>query len=124
MNQTLDRIKRDEMFMLKLQLFNTQLGLGNSEMRKITKNTDQVTFIKGILNQQRNQKYSQILYRVLPDRQKMNLRAIVQKDVRELIKNGTITEVKVKTLRPMINQCKLLIMEDENRDVLVKLLYI
>ena len=91
------------MFQLKLQLFNTQLGLGNSEMRKLTKNTDQVTFIKGILNQQRNQKYSQILYRVLPDRQKMNLRAIVQKDVRELIKNGTITEVKVKTLRPMIN---------------------
>ena len=40
MNQTLDNIKRNEMFMLKLQLFNTQLGLGNSEMRKLTKNTD------------------------------------------------------------------------------------
>jgi len=40
---------------------------------------------------------------VLPDKQKMSLRAIVEKDVRALIKNGTITEIKVKTLRPMIN---------------------
>jgi len=54
----------------------------------------------------------------------MALRSIVQKDLRELIKNGTVTEIKVKTLRPMIDQCKLLIMEDENHDVIIKLLYI
>jgi len=54
----------------------------------------------------------------------MSLRAIVTKDVRALINDGTITEVRVKTLRPMIDQCKILIMEDEKRDVIVKLLYI
>ena len=122
--QMLENIEKNEMFQLKLQLFNTQLGLGNSELRKLTKNSDQVTQMKGIQNQQRNQKYSQILYRVLPDRQKMSLRAIVTKDVRQLINDGTITEIRVKTLRPMIDQCKLLIMEDEKRDVIIKLLYI
>ena len=123
LDQAIRSIEQHELFQLKLQLLNSQLGLGNSELRKLTKNSDQVTQMKGILNQQRNQKYSQILYRVLPDRQKMALRAIVQKPAKDLIKNKTITEIKVKSLRPMINSCKLQIMEDERRDVLVKLLY-
>ena len=54
----------------------------------------------------------------------MTLRAIVTKDLRALINDGTVTEIRVKTLRPMIDQCKLLIMEDEKHDVIIKLLFI
>ena len=46
-------INKFELFQLKLQLFNTQLGLGNSELRKLTKNSDQVQQMKSILNQQK-----------------------------------------------------------------------
>ena len=73
----IENMRKFELFALKLQLFNTQLGLGNSEQRKLSKNTDQVQQMRSILNQQKSQKYSQTLYRVLPDKQKMMLRAIV-----------------------------------------------
>lgn len=112
-----------ELFQLKIQLYNVQLGLGNLELRKLTKSTDQVPHMRSILSQQKQQHYSEVLYRVLPDSQKMLLRAIISKYAKDLIKNRTITEIKIASLRTMINDCKLLIMEDESRDVLIKLLY-
>ena len=50
LDQTIAAINKFELFQLKLQLFNTQLGLGNSELRKLTKNSDQVQQMKSILN--------------------------------------------------------------------------
>ena len=84
-----------------MQLFNSQLGLGNNELRKLAKNSDQVQQMKNILAAQQNQKFSKVLYRVLPDKQKMRLRAIVSKRATELIKSRTITDIKVDSLKPM-----------------------
>lgn len=61
---------------------------------------------------------------MLPDQQKMSLRAIVSKQGKELIKNQTITRIGKDSLKPMILNCRLEIMEDERRDVLIKLIYI
>ena len=43
-------IEEHEIFQLKLQLFNSQLGLGNNELRKLAKNSDQVQQMKNILS--------------------------------------------------------------------------
>ena len=85
MDQTLQNILSNEIFQLKIQLYNVQLGLGNLELRKLTKSTDRVQQMKSILHQQKQQHYSEVLYRVLPDSQKMLLRAIVSKRAKSLI---------------------------------------
>ena len=42
MSTMIDRIEQEEINKLQLQLLNTQLGLGNNEMRRLQKNSDRV----------------------------------------------------------------------------------
>ena len=53
----------------------------------------------------------------------MNLRAINRKKASSLIKDGTITSVMMKTLQPLIKDCVVIIMENQERDVILKLIY-
>ena len=98
---------------MQVYLFNCKLGIGNIELRKMPKHVKEVTQMKSIIDEQENQNYSKILYEVLPAQQKLNLRAIVKKGGKELIKNRVITRINKESLKPMIRQCRLEIMEDE-----------
>ena len=49
MSTMIDRIEQEEINKLQLQLLNTQLGLGNNEMRRLQKNSDRVQQMKDIL---------------------------------------------------------------------------
>jgi hypothetical protein len=40
LDQTITATREIELFQLKIALFNTQLGLGNNELKKLTKNSD------------------------------------------------------------------------------------
>lgn len=53
----------------------------------------------------------------------MSLRAISRKKATALIKNGTITDVKMKTLQALIKECVVIVMENEDRDVIIKVIY-
>ena len=57
------------------------------------------------------------------DKQKMNLRAISRKKAINLIKNGTITKVLINSLNALIKDCVVIIMENEDRDVIIKLIF-
>ena len=60
---------------------------------------------------------------MLLDKQKMNLRAISRKKAINLIKNGTITKVLINSLNALIKDCVVIIMENEDRDVIIKLIF-
>lgn len=47
---TIQDIKKKEIYHLRKALFNTQLGLGNMEMKKLAKNSDQVVMMRNIIN--------------------------------------------------------------------------
>ena len=53
----------------------------------------------------------------------MNLRAISRKKAINLIKNGTITKVLINSLNALIKDCVVIIMENEDRDVIIKLIF-
>ena len=42
LDQTLENMIKNEIFQLKIQLYNVQLGIGNLELRKLAKSTDQM----------------------------------------------------------------------------------
>ena len=60
---------------------------------------------------------------MLLDKQKMNLRAISRKKAISLVNNGTITDIKLKSLQALIKDCVVIIMENEDRDVIIKLIF-
>ena len=53
----------------------------------------------------------------------MNLRAISRKKAISLVNNGTITDIKLKSLQALIKDCVVIIMENEDRDVIIKLIF-
>ena len=53
----------------------------------------------------------------------MNLRAISRKKAKDLLANGTITKVLMQTLDALIRDCIVIIMENEDRDVIIKIIY-
>ena len=60
---------------------------------------------------------------MLLDKQKMNLRAISRKKAKDLLDRGTITRVHRATLNALIRDCVVIIMENEDRDVIIKLIF-
>ena len=63
------------------------------------------------------------LNNVLSSKQKHNLRVVSQKDASKLIKNKIITDILIKNLKPLMKKCKLLIFEDDRRDIILQLKY-
>ena len=53
----------------------------------------------------------------------MSLRSVVRKPVLELVKNGTITSIKLNSLKQMVNSMQLVILETGDRDIDFKLYY-
>lgn len=54
------------------------------------------------------------LFKLLGDEQKMHLRSIVRKPVLELISSGTIADIKLTSLREMIPELTLVIVETQD----------
>ena len=53
----------------------------------------------------------------------MDLRSIKKEKASKLRENNTITSIKIETLKPLIKDCTLMVMETEKREINIKLVY-
>ena len=53
----------------------------------------------------------------------MDVKAVLRKSASKLMKEKVITSVEIASLEPLIPKCKLLIMENNNRDIVLKLIF-
>lgn len=116
LNRTVKRklewIQQVELFQMRLTYLHVNLGLANTELKPLMIQSDQVTRMAAIVKEKSSHNLSQTLFKVLPDSQKMQLRAVVRKSARELLQNKTITRVIIHSLQPLINQCSLIFSEN------------
>jgi hypothetical protein len=54
----------------------------------------------------------------------MHLRAVLRKSLSELVKDKTVVSVKLETLRKMVRELTLVVLETTDRDVELKLIYL
>lgn len=102
------------MTLYRILIFNLLFGLANKELLPLCQTE---TIALGKMNDLKNkiyqQQFSKNLFKVLIDKQKFNLRTIIREPVFRLINNGTITDLKLDSLRAMIDNLVVVVHETQ-----------
>lgn len=102
------------MTLYRILIFNLLFGLANKELLPLCQ-TETIALDKmnDLKNKIYQQQFSKNLFKVLIDKQKFNLRTIIREPVFRLINNGTITDLKLDSLRAMIDNLVVVVHETQ-----------
>eukprot|EP00347_Sterkiella_histriomuscorum_P003316 403364752 len=97
------QIQEKELLLYKVTLYNFQYGLANHELKHLA-DAYTLKHMRKVIDFTTGAKMSVNLFKNLRNEQKLGLRAIVKKSASGLLKNQTITNIKLKQLKPLEQQ--------------------